>query len=126
MINADRQQFRESVAEVSTEDFNQTMKTNPYALHRITQAAVPHLPPGLAMIKTASIQAYEPSPIVLAYATTKAGIVAYHALAEPWVGTFRCQPLLEQIPQLMREPHQRVVRVSRTASAALFMIASIS
>ncbi|MNL00713.1 putative oxidoreductase YghA [compost metagenome] len=29
------------------------------------------------MITTASIQAYEPSPILLDYATTKAGIVAY-------------------------------------------------
>lgn len=29
------------------------------------------------MITTASIQAYQPSPILLDYATTKAGIVAY-------------------------------------------------
>ncbi|MDB5586306.1 MAG: family oxidoreductase, partial [Devosia sp.] len=77
VINAARQQFRQSVAEVSTEDFDQTMKTNLYALHWIAQAAVPHLPPGAAIITTASIQAYEPSPILLDYATTKAGIVAY-------------------------------------------------
>ena len=77
VINAARQQFRESVAEVSTDDFDQTMKTNLYALHWIAQAAVPHLPPGAAIITTASIQAYEPSPILLDYATTKAGIVAY-------------------------------------------------
>ena len=77
VINAARQQFREFVAEVSTEDFDQTMKTNLYALHWIAQAAVPHLPPGAAIITTASIQAYEPSPILLDYATTKAGIVAY-------------------------------------------------
>ena len=77
VINAARQQFRKSVAEVSTVDFDQTMKTNLYALHWIAQAAVPHLPPGAAIITTASIQAYEPSPILLDYATTKAGIVAY-------------------------------------------------
>ena len=77
VINAARQQFRKSVAEVSTDDFDQTMKTNLYALHWIAQAAVPHLPPGAAIITTASIQAYEPSPILLDYATTKAGIVAY-------------------------------------------------
>jgi hypothetical protein len=41
------------------------------------------------------------------------------------VGTLRCQPLLEQIPQLMREPHHRVLRVSRAASATLLMIASM-
>lgn len=77
VINAARQQFRESVAEVSSSDFDQTMKTNLYALHWIVQAAVPHLPPGAAVITTASIQAYDPSPILLDYATTKAGIVAY-------------------------------------------------
>ena len=77
VINAARQQFRESVAEVSTDDFDQTMKTNLYALHWLAQAATPHLPPGAAVITTASIQAYDPSAMLLDYATTKAGIVAY-------------------------------------------------
>lgn len=77
VINAARQQFRKSLLEVSTEDFDKTLKTNLYALHWIAQAAVPHLPAGAAVITTASIQAYEPSPILLDYATTKAGIVAY-------------------------------------------------
>lgn len=77
VINAARQQFRESVEQVTTDDFDQTMKTNLYALHWIAQAATPHLPPGAAVITTASIQAYDPSPILLDYATTKAGIVAY-------------------------------------------------
>lgn len=77
VINAARQQFREDVSEVSTEDFDATLKTNLYALHWIAQAAVPRLAPGASVITTASIQAYEPSPILLDYATTKAGIVAY-------------------------------------------------
>lgn len=77
VINAARQQFRESVLDLSTEDFDKTLKTNLYALHWIAQAAVPHLPAGSSVITTASIQAYEPSPILLDYATTKAGIVAY-------------------------------------------------
>lgn len=77
VINAARQQFRESVAEVSSEDFDATMKTNLYAMHWIAQAALPHMPPGASIITTASIQAYQPSPILLDYATTKAGIVAY-------------------------------------------------
>lgn len=83
VINAARQQARESVEEVSSDDFDKTMKTNLYALHWLTQAAVPHLPPGASIITTASIQAYEPSAHLLDYATTKAGIVAYtKALAE--------------------------------------------
>ena len=77
VINAGRQQYREAVAELSTEDFDRTMKTNLYALHWIVQAAIPHLPAGASVITTASIQAYKPSPILLDYATTKAGIVAY-------------------------------------------------
>ena len=77
VINAGRQQSREDISEVSTDDFDRTMKTNLYAMHWITQAAVPHLPPGAAVITTASIQAYEPSAILLDYAITKAGIVAY-------------------------------------------------
>lgn len=77
VINAGRQQYRDSITEVSSEDFDRTMKTNLYAMHWIAQAAVPHLPAGAAVITTASIQAYDPSAILLDYATTKAGIVAY-------------------------------------------------
>jgi NAD(P)-dependent dehydrogenase (short-subunit alcohol dehydrogenase family) len=77
VINAGRQQARESIDKVTTDDFDRTMKTNLYALHWIAQAAVPHLEPGSSVITTASVQAYEPSPILLDYATTKAGIVAY-------------------------------------------------
>ncbi len=77
VINAGRQQYREKIEELSTEDFDKTMKTNLYALHWIAQAAIPHMPAGSAVITTASIQAYQPSPILLDYATTKAGIVAY-------------------------------------------------
>jgi NAD(P)-dependent dehydrogenase (short-subunit alcohol dehydrogenase family) len=77
VINAARQRTRQSVDEVSSEDFDRTMKTNLYALHWLAQAAVPHLEPGAAIITTSSVQAYEPSPNLLDYATTKAGIVAY-------------------------------------------------
>ncbi len=77
VINAGRQQYREDISKVSSEDFDKTLKTNLYAMHWITQAAVPHLPAGASVITTASIQAYDPSAILLDYATTKAGIVAY-------------------------------------------------
>ncbi len=77
VINAGRQQNRPSIDKVTSEDFDLTMKTNLYAMHWIAQAAVPHMKAGAAVITTASIQAYEPSAILLDYATTKAGIVAY-------------------------------------------------
>jgi NAD(P)-dependent dehydrogenase (short-subunit alcohol dehydrogenase family) len=77
VVNAGRQQNRPSIDKVTSEDFDKTMKTNVYALHWIAQAAVPHLPAGASVITTASIQAYDPSAILLDYATTKAAIVAY-------------------------------------------------
>ena len=86
VINAARQQFREDISEVTTQDFDATMKTNLYAMHWIAQAAIPHLPAGAAVITTSSIQAYDPSAILLDYATTKAGIVAYtKALAKQMI-----------------------------------------
>jgi short-subunit dehydrogenase involved in D-alanine esterification of teichoic acids len=42
----------------------------------ITKAALPHFPPGV-IINTASVQAYEPSEILLDYAQTKSSIVAF-------------------------------------------------
>jgi len=77
VVNAGRQQYREDISKLTSEDFDKTLKTNLYALHWIAQAAVPHLPAGGAVITTASIQAYDPSDILLDYATTKAGIAAY-------------------------------------------------
>ena len=77
VINAGHQQNRKDISQVTSDDFDQTMKTNLYAMHWIAQAAVPHLPAGGSVITTASVQAYEPSAILLDYATSKAGIVAY-------------------------------------------------
>jgi NAD(P)-dependent dehydrogenase (short-subunit alcohol dehydrogenase family) len=77
VINAGHQQNRKEISEVSTDDFDKTMKTNLYAMHWIAQAAVPHLPAGASVITTASVVAYEPMAILLDYVTTKAGIVAY-------------------------------------------------
>lgn len=86
VINAGRQQYRESVEELSSEDFDRTLKTNLYAMHWIVQAAVPHLEAGASIVTTASVQAYDPSAILLDYATTKAGIVAYtQALAKQMI-----------------------------------------
>ncbi|WP_342323822.1 SDR family oxidoreductase [Kosakonia sp. BYX6] len=75
--NAGRQQFNESILTLSTEDFDATFKTNVYAMFWITKAAVEHLPRGASIINTSSVQAYQPSPILLDYAQTKASIVAF-------------------------------------------------
>jgi NAD(P)-dependent dehydrogenase (short-subunit alcohol dehydrogenase family) len=75
--NAGKQQFRESLEEISDEQFDETFKTNVYAMFWITKAALPHLAPGSAIINTSSIQAYSPSEMLVDYATTKASINAF-------------------------------------------------
>lgn len=70
--NAARQQTKESILDISTADFDATMKTNVYAPFWLTKAALPHLKPGSAIIVTSSVQAYDPSPELFDYAQTKA------------------------------------------------------
>jgi NAD(P)-dependent dehydrogenase (short-subunit alcohol dehydrogenase family) len=75
--NAGRQQSRASILDISTEEFDWTMKTNIYAPFWIIKAALPHLKPGSAIIGTASEQAYDPSKDLYDYAQTKAATMNY-------------------------------------------------
>jgi NAD(P)-dependent dehydrogenase (short-subunit alcohol dehydrogenase family) len=75
--NAGKQVTQPDIADITSEQFDQTLKTNLYAMFWITKAAEPHLPPGASIINTASVQGYKPSEALLDYATTKAGIVAF-------------------------------------------------
>ncbi len=70
--NAARQQSRASILDISSDDFDATIKTNIYAPFWIIKAALPHLKPGSVIIGTASEQAYSPSPDLYDYAQTKA------------------------------------------------------
>ena len=63
---------RDSILDLTTEDFDATYKTNCYAPFWIVKAAVPHLQPGASIIFTASVQAEDPSPNLFDYASTKA------------------------------------------------------
>jgi NAD(P)-dependent dehydrogenase (short-subunit alcohol dehydrogenase family) len=75
--NAGRQQSRESILDLTSEEFDATMKTNIYAPFWIIKAALPHLKPGAVVIGTTSEQAYDPSPELYHYAQTKAAIMNY-------------------------------------------------
>ena len=77
VVNAAHQKSFESFDKITSEDFDATLRTNLYALFWTTQEASKILPPGAAIITTASIQAYDPSTTIMHYATTKAGIVAF-------------------------------------------------
>jgi len=75
--NAARQQQRQDLMELTTEDFDATFKTNVYAPFWITKAALPHLKPGASIILTASVQAYDPSDNLVDYAQTKSCNVSF-------------------------------------------------
>lgn len=75
--NAGRQQSRASILDLTSEEFDWTMKTNIYAPFWIIKAALPHLRPGSVIIGTTSEQAYDPSPDLYDYAQTKAATMNY-------------------------------------------------
>ncbi|HEU0275506.1 MAG TPA: SDR family oxidoreductase [Candidatus Udaeobacter sp.] len=77
VCNAARQQTRASILDISSEDFDATMKTNVYAPFWIIKAALPHMPPGSVIIATTSEQATDPSPEIYDYAQTKAATTNY-------------------------------------------------
>ena len=75
--NAGKQKTQEFIGDITTEQFDETFKTNVYALFWICKAAIAHLMPGASVINTASIQGFEPSEALLDYAATKATIVNF-------------------------------------------------
>jgi NAD(P)-dependent dehydrogenase (short-subunit alcohol dehydrogenase family) len=77
VCNAGRQQAHPSILDITTEEFDWTMKTNNYAPFWIIKAALPHLRPDSAIIGTKSEQAYDPSPDLYDYAQTKAATMNY-------------------------------------------------
>jgi NAD(P)-dependent dehydrogenase (short-subunit alcohol dehydrogenase family) len=77
--NAAYQMVHEDISEISSEEWDHTFKTNIYAMFYLTKAAVPHMPPGSAIVNTSSINAFQPKPTLLAYATTKGAIVNFTA-----------------------------------------------
>ena len=54
-----------------------TFKVNIISMFHLVRHALPHMRPGAAIINVASIQAYQPSPEILDYASTKGAIVTF-------------------------------------------------
>jgi NAD(P)-dependent dehydrogenase (short-subunit alcohol dehydrogenase family) len=81
--NAAFQMTHEGIQELSSEEFERTFRTNIFAMFYLCKAALPKMEQGGAIINTTSIQAYQPSSSLLAYASTKGAIVTFtKALAE--------------------------------------------
>ncbi len=81
--NAGRQTAQQSIADLTTEQFDNTFKVNVYAPFWICKAALPHMEAGASIINTTSIQSFDPSESLLDYAQTKACNTAFtKALAQ--------------------------------------------
>jgi NAD(P)-dependent dehydrogenase (short-subunit alcohol dehydrogenase family) len=75
--NAAYQQRFEDVAEISSAEWERTLRTNLTATFWLCREASKAMEPGASIINVSSIQAREPSPNLLAYATTKGALVTY-------------------------------------------------
>ena len=75
--NAGRQHSVPDIADMTTELFDWTMKTNIYAPFWLIKASLPHMPAGSTIIATTSEQAYDPSPDLYDYAQTKAATMNF-------------------------------------------------
>jgi NAD(P)-dependent dehydrogenase (short-subunit alcohol dehydrogenase family) len=81
--NAAYSMMRSSIREVPSEEWDRILRTNVYSMFYLCKAALPSMRPGSAIINTASVQAYQPSATLLAYATTKGAIISFSkALAQ--------------------------------------------
>jgi len=75
--NAAFQRTYATIEDISSEEWDTTFRTNIYAPFFLCKAAVPHLKPGASIINTTSIQSKDPSPQLLAYASTKGAILNF-------------------------------------------------
>jgi NAD(P)-dependent dehydrogenase (short-subunit alcohol dehydrogenase family) len=77
--NAAHQATFESLEDIADAEWELTFKVNIHAMFYLAKAAVSHMKPGSAIINTASINADNPNPTLLAYATTKGAIQNFTA-----------------------------------------------
>jgi NAD(P)-dependent dehydrogenase (short-subunit alcohol dehydrogenase family) len=75
--NAAMQRTHENIDEISSEEWDKTFRTNIYSVFYLSKAALGHMRPGAAIVNTTSINAKNPSPNLLAYATTKGAIANF-------------------------------------------------
>ena len=81
--NAAFQRTYADIGDITAEEWDETFRTNIYAPFFLTKAAVPYMKAGSSIINTTSIQSRQPSPQLLAYASTKGAISNFTAgLAE--------------------------------------------
>ncbi|MEP0919023.1 SDR family oxidoreductase [Leptolyngbya sp. DQ-M1] len=75
--NAAEQHPQETIEDITAEQLERTFRTNIFSMFFMTKAALPHLKAGSAIINTTSVTAYQGSPSLLDYSSTKGAIVAF-------------------------------------------------
>src|SRR5215211_8278071 len=75
--NAAYQMYREGIQSISARELEHTYRTNVFSMFYLCKAALPHMQPGSSIINTSSVEAYQPQPMLLDYASTKAAIVNF-------------------------------------------------
>ncbi|HEY0389203.1 MAG TPA: SDR family oxidoreductase [Gaiellales bacterium] len=75
--NAAHQMEREGILDLPSDEIERVFRTNILAMFWLCKAAIPHMTEGGAIINTASVEAYQPKPALLHYATTKGAIVTF-------------------------------------------------
>lgn len=74
--NAALQKYFKTFDEITAEDFTDIYNINVIAPFILSKTAAAHMKPGGSIINTVSIQAYDPSAILLPYAASKGAFVA--------------------------------------------------
>ena len=75
--NAAFQRTHDTFADIPDDEFEETYRVNVFAMFRLCKAILPQMKDGASIINTASIQSFDPSPNLLAYASSKAAIVSF-------------------------------------------------
>jgi hypothetical protein len=75
--NAAFQRTYERFEDISDDEFEETYRVNVFAMFRLCKAVLPRMRPGGSIINLGSIQSFDPSASLIAYASTKAAIVSF-------------------------------------------------
>jgi NAD(P)-dependent dehydrogenase (short-subunit alcohol dehydrogenase family) len=75
--NAAEQHVQPDITDISAQQLERTFRTNVFGYFFMTQAALPHMGEGSAIVNTTSVTAYKGSKMLLDYSATRGAIVAF-------------------------------------------------